>query len=97
MNFRNRERRPIQAAVARDLAPVLVHDASAISQDVPIKAVFIVANVLSGLAGTIEQLTLFRIIQGIGACAGGTLMRAIVRDLYERAEAVRVMGLLASA
>jgi len=60
-------------------------------------AIYLAANLASMLAPTIDALLAFRVVQGVGACAGGVLLRAIVRDLYERDQAVRVMGLLAIA
>ena len=48
----------------------------------------------SGLAPSIEWLIAARFVQGIGACAGMTIPRAIVRDLHTGADAARLMSLI---
>jgi len=42
----------------------------------------------------IETLIAFRFVQGIGACAGMVVPRAIVRDLHTGADAAKLMSLL---
>ncbi|MBC6441031.1 MAG: multidrug effflux MFS transporter [Rhodospirillales bacterium] len=44
------------------------------------------------LATSIEMLLALRVLQAGGACAGTVLGRAIVRDMFERNEAGRVLG-----
>ena len=46
------------------------------------------------LAPSIEWLIAARFVQGIGACAGITIPRAVVRDLYTGAEAAKLMSLI---
>ena len=46
------------------------------------------------LAPSIEWLIVARFVQGIGACAGVTIPRAIVRDLYTGADAAKLMSLI---
>ncbi|MEO9338092.1 multidrug effflux MFS transporter [Mesorhizobium sp. SB112] len=55
---------------------------------------FVIGGVGSALAPTIEWLIAFRFIQGLGACAGMVVPRAIVRDLHTGTDAARLMGLL---
>ena len=56
---------------------------------------FLVANAACAAAATIDWLLAARLVQGFGACCGSVLMRAIVRDLYDRDDAVRIMSYLA--
>ncbi len=56
--------------------------------------VFALASACCAFASRIETLVALRMLQGIGACATMVLTRAIVRDLYNGQEAVRMMGLL---
>lgn len=46
------------------------------------------------LAPSIEWLIAARFVQGVGACAGMAIPRAIVRDLYTGADAARLMALI---
>ena len=55
-------------------------------------AIFLAANLLAALAQTIEVLLAARVLQGIGACAGLVIARAMVRDAYGRKDSARVMG-----
>jgi len=55
---------------------------------------FIVGSVGCALAHDIQTLIAFRFVQGVGACAGMVITRAIVRDMHTGAEAVRLMSLL---
>ena len=57
-------------------------------------ALFAAGGIGSALAPTIEWLIAFRFIQGLGACAGMVVPRAIVRDLHTGTEAARLMSLL---
>jgi DHA1 family bicyclomycin/chloramphenicol resistance-like MFS transporter len=43
-------------------------------------------------SGTIGQLNGWRLLQGLGACAGPILARAMVRDLYERRRGVQILS-----
>lgn len=54
--------------------------------------VFLTGSALCGVAGTMLQLILFRILQGIGAAALTSTAFAVPADLYEPAERARVAG-----
>lgn len=58
--------------------------------------VYLLATIACALAVTVEQLIVLRIVQGVGACTGPTLARAIIRDTYEGTAAARAMGLMAA-
>jgi DHA1 family bicyclomycin/chloramphenicol resistance-like MFS transporter len=55
---------------------------------------FGIASVGCALSTSIEMLIVFRVLQGLGACAGMVIPRAIVRDLHTGPDAVRLMSLL---
>jgi len=57
-------------------------------------ALFTVGSIGCALSPTIEILIAFRFLQGLGACAGMVVPRAVVRDLHTGAEAARLMSLL---
>ena len=57
-------------------------------------ALFIVASVGCALASNLHTLLAFRFLQAIGGCAGPVIARAIVRDLYNRDRAARVLSLM---
>lgn len=58
-------------------------------------ALFLASNVACALASSIDLLIVARVFQGFGACCGSVMMRAMVRDLYDRDEAVKIMSYLA--
>lgn len=53
---------------------------------------FVFASVGCALAPNVETLWFFRVLQGIGGGAGNVVARAMVRDLFEGAQAQRVMA-----
>ncbi len=55
--------------------------------------VFLIGSALSGLAGNMLQLILFRVIQGLGAAALTSSAFAVPADLFAPAERPRYMGL----
>jgi DHA1 family bicyclomycin/chloramphenicol resistance-like MFS transporter len=57
-------------------------------------AVFALASVGCALAPNVETLIAFRFLQGLGACAGMVVPRAVVRDLHTGNDAARLMSLL---
>lgn len=57
-------------------------------------AIFAVGSVGCALAPDIQTLVWWRLVQGIGACAGMVVPRAVVRDLHTGPEAARLMALL---
>jgi len=57
-------------------------------------AVFVVASVGCALAQTVDQLLLGRFVQALGACAGGVVVRAVVRDQFSHTDTARVLSLM---
>jgi MFS transporter, DHA1 family, multidrug resistance protein len=57
-------------------------------------ALFAGASLGCALAPDIGTLTAFRFAQGLGACAGMVIPRAVVRDLHTGVEATRLMSML---
>jgi DHA1 family bicyclomycin/chloramphenicol resistance-like MFS transporter len=55
---------------------------------------YVLGSVVCGLAPSIEWLIAGRFIQGVGACAGMTLPRAVVRDLHTGHDAARLLSLI---
>lgn len=55
-------------------------------------ALFLFGSLVCLLAPSIEMLIAGRVLQAVGACAGMVLARAIIRDLYDRAEAASRLG-----
>ena len=55
---------------------------------------FALGSIGCALAPDIPSLVAFRFIEGVGACAGMVIPRAIVRDLHTGAEATKLTGLL---
>lgn len=58
--------------------------------------IFIVGSTLCGFAVSMEQLILFRLIQGVGAGAVLPIATTIVGDIYSTEERAKVQGYLAS-
>jgi DHA1 family bicyclomycin/chloramphenicol resistance-like MFS transporter len=56
--------------------------------------IFALGSVGCALAPNIETLIAFRFLQGLGACAGMVIPRAIVRDMHTGNDAARLMSLL---
>jgi len=55
---------------------------------------FALGSIGCALAGDIQTLIAFRVLQGIGACAGMVISRAIVRDLHTGPDAAQLTSLL---
>ncbi len=55
---------------------------------------FILASIGCALAPSIGWLIAFRFVQGLGACAGTVVPRAVVRDLHTGPEAAKLMSML---
>lgn len=53
---------------------------------------FLLGSLACLLAPSIGMLIAGRVLQAVGACAGMVLARAIIRDLYDRAEAASRLG-----
>lgn len=56
--------------------------------------VFIIASIGCALSTSVTMLIIFRLFQALGACAGGVISRAIVRDLYHPNDAVKIYSYL---
>lgn len=56
---------------------------------------FILASIGCSLSATVEELLIFRFLQGVGACVGPTLARTIARDLFGPRRAARALSLIA--
>jgi len=54
---------------------------------------YVLASVASTLAGSIEALVFWRVVQGATLAAAVVCARAVVRDLYEPADGARVMSM----
>jgi DHA1 family bicyclomycin/chloramphenicol resistance-like MFS transporter len=59
--------------------------------------VYVAASVFCVFAPTIEALILGRFVQALGACCGPVVGRAVVRDIFPREQAAKVMSYMASA
>jgi DHA1 family bicyclomycin/chloramphenicol resistance-like MFS transporter len=57
-------------------------------------ALYAIGSMGCSLAPTIEWLIALRFVQGLGACAGMTIPRAVARDLYTGSDAARLMALI---
>ena len=55
---------------------------------------YVIGAIGCSLAPTIGWLIFARFVQGVGACAGMTIPRAVVRDLHTGHEAARLMSLI---
>jgi DHA1 family bicyclomycin/chloramphenicol resistance-like MFS transporter len=58
-------------------------------------AVFVMASTGCALAESVTELTVYRFVQGIGACVGPTLARTITRDVFGPRGAARALSLIA--
>lgn len=56
---------------------------------------FVVACLGCSLSTTIDQLLMFRFMQGIGACVGPTIARAVARDVFGPTRAARALSIIA--
>ncbi len=57
--------------------------------------VFVAACIGCAWSDTVEELLLFRFLQGIGACVGPTLARTVARDIFGPRRAARALSLIA--
>jgi DHA1 family bicyclomycin/chloramphenicol resistance-like MFS transporter len=55
---------------------------------------FLLGTLLCGFAWSLGTLIVGRVLQGVGACAGIVLGRAIIRDVYDREAAARGLALV---
>nr|WP_238549449.1 multidrug effflux MFS transporter [Congregibacter litoralis] len=56
---------------------------------------FVLASAGCALANSVEELTTYRFMQGVGACVGPTLARTITRDIFGPKGAARALSLIA--
>ncbi len=56
---------------------------------------FMAACVGCSMSETVGEMLLFRFLQGVGACVGPTLARAVARDVYDPAGVARALSLIA--
>ena len=56
---------------------------------------FVIACVGCSQSDTVEELLLFRFLQGLGACVGPTLARTVARDVFGPTDAARALSLIA--
>lgn len=56
---------------------------------------FVLACIGCSLSTTVEELLVFRFIQGVGACVGPTLARAVARDVFGPTRAARALSIIA--
>jgi DHA1 family bicyclomycin/chloramphenicol resistance-like MFS transporter len=59
--------------------------------------IFLLGSVVSAVAPTIEVLIVGRVTQAVGGAAGMVVSRAIIRDLYDRDTAARLMAYMITA
>jgi DHA1 family bicyclomycin/chloramphenicol resistance-like MFS transporter len=57
-------------------------------------SLYVAASGLCALAPRVDALIAARVVQGLGACAGPLIARAVVRDLYARERAARMLSLM---
>jgi len=57
-------------------------------------SIYAAASAGCALATSVETLAALRFLQAIGACAGGVVARAMVRDLFDPRDAPRIYGAL---
>jgi DHA1 family bicyclomycin/chloramphenicol resistance-like MFS transporter len=53
---------------------------------------FAVGGVGCAVSTSMAQLLFWRLVQGVGACAGPILARAVVRDLYQRQRGIQILS-----
>ena len=59
--------------------------------------IFLVGSVICVVAPSIEILILGRVVQAVGGAAGMVLSRAIIRDLYDRETAAKMLAYMVTA
>ncbi len=56
--------------------------------------IFIAASAACAMATSVEMLLAARFVQALGACAGGVVSRAVVRDQFDHTETARMLSLM---
>ncbi|WP_259781338.1 multidrug effflux MFS transporter [Aestuariispira ectoiniformans] len=59
--------------------------------------IYVLASIACAFAPSVEILQLGRFLQGLGACCGPVVARAVVRDYYPPKEAAKVFSLIGTA
>ncbi len=57
-------------------------------------AIFTIGSIGCAISTSITEIVAWRVLQATGACVGPMLARSMVRDLYERIEAARMLSTL---
>src|SRR5262249_18307652 len=57
-------------------------------------ALYVGASLACALSTQVAALIALRLVQGLGACAGPLIARAVVRDVYKRDRAARMLSLM---
>lgn len=57
-------------------------------------AVYVFASIGCALSGSLEMLLVFRVLQGLAAGGGVIVSRVVIRDVFEGAEAQRLMSVV---
>jgi MFS transporter, DHA1 family, multidrug resistance protein len=60
-------------------------------------AIYVIASVVCMLSPSVPVLVVARFVQAVGACVGPVLGRAVVRDVYGREGAARVLAYMSAA
>lgn len=60
-------------------------------------SIYVLASIACAFAPTVELLQLARFLQGVGACCGPVVARAVVRDHYPPTEAAKVFSFIGTA
>ncbi|PIC82013.1 MFS transporter [Sporosarcina sp. P1] len=58
--------------------------------------IFLIGSILCGFAGSMEQLIVYRLIQGVGAGAVMPIATTIIGDIYSTEERAKIQGYLSS-
>lgn len=59
--------------------------------------IFVLTSFVCMIADSIEMLTIARFFQAVGACAGGAVGRAVVRDIHNPRDGARLLAHMGSA
>ncbi len=60
-------------------------------------AIYVFASIGCALANSVESLTVWRFFQALGACCGPVVGRAVIRDVYGREQAARILAYVGMA
>lgn len=56
--------------------------------------IYLVAVLGCALSSSVQELTVWRLVQALGGCAGGVVVRAMIRDRFEPQEVARALSTL---